>query len=218
MAGMGAAATRQGIRRVSPGRQVKRQGSGATPKDGSRRTFGPVRSASVRRLPIALTVGEPAGIGPDLCVLLAQLELLPDLVVIGDRDLLAARATALRQPLRLLPHHAVEPRIRGSLKIVHQPLVVASDPGLLDPRTAPSVLNWLRSATEGCVSGVFASMVTAPVHKGVINDAGIAFTGHTEFLAQLTGTKKVVMMLAGAGMRVALATTHLPLRSVPDAL
>jgi 4-hydroxythreonine-4-phosphate dehydrogenase len=169
-------------------------------------------------LPIAVTVGEPAGIGPDLCVLLTQRELLTDVVVVGDRDLLAERAARLGCPLRLVPYDAAGPLPRGSLKVLHQPLAVAAEPGRLDPRNASAVLDWLRIAVDGCMKGVFGAMVTAPVSKGVINEAGVPFTGHTEFLAQLTGTKKVVMMLVGGGMRVALATTHLPLRCVPDAL
>ena len=196
---------------------MKGQGSGDAPqRESNRNAAAPARSRL--RLPIALTVGEPAGIGPDLCVLLAQRELPADLVVISDRDLLTARAAALGLPLRLLAHDAAGPRPRGTLNVLHQPLAVAARPGVLDPRNASAVLGWLRAAAGRCMTGAFGAMVTAPVHKGVINDAGVAFTGHTEFLAQLTGAKKVVMMLVGAGMRVALATTHLPLRCVPDAL
>ena len=196
---------------------MKRQASGSAPqRESSRNAAAPARS--LLRLPIALTVGEPAGIGPDLCVLLAQRDLPADLVVVSDRDLLTARAAALGLPLRVLAHDAAGPRPRGTLNVLHQPLAVAARPGVLDPRNASAVLGWLRAAAERCMTGAFGAMVTAPVHKGVINDAGVAFTGHTEFLAQLTGAKKVVMMLVGAGMRVALATTHLPLRCVPDAL
>jgi len=195
---------------------VKRRTSGVVPHQSSRSAAASLHSTP--RLPIALTVGEPAGIGPDLCVLLAQRELPADLVVVGDRDLLAARAAVLGRPLRLLTHDAGGRQASGTLKVLHQPLAVAARPGVLDPRNASAVLGWLRTAAEGCMNGAFGAMVTAPVHKGVINDAGVAFTGHTEFLAQLTGAEKVVMMLTGGGMRVALATTHLPLRCVPDAL
>jgi 4-hydroxythreonine-4-phosphate dehydrogenase len=197
---------------------VKRRAPGEGPQPDSSRHVAARRSHPIRRLPIALTVGEPAGIGPDLCVLLAQRDLPAAVVVIGDRDLLTARAAALGLPLRLLAHDAAGPRPRGTLNVLHHPLAVAARPGVLDPRNANAVLGWLRTAAEGCMTGAFGGMVTAPVHKGVINDAGVAFTGHTEFLAQLTGAIKVVMMLVGGGMRVALATTHLPLRSVPDAL
>lgn len=197
---------------------MRRAASGAIPEGQSGCGDAAVPSRSNAGLPIALTVGEPAGIGPDLCVLLAQRELASNLVVVGDRDLLATRAAALGCPLRILDYDAVESPARGTLKVLHQPLSIAAEPGALDARNARAVLDWLRTAAEGCMSGVFGAMVTAPVHKGVINDAGVAFTGHTEFLAQLTRTDKVVMMLTGGGMRVALATTHLPLRSVPEAL
>ncbi|OIQ86701.1 4-hydroxythreonine-4-phosphate dehydrogenase 1 [mine drainage metagenome] len=154
---------------------------------------------------IALTAGEPAGIGPDLCVMLAQR--LPDanITVIADQSLLESRARQLGLSL-------------GGLKIAHLPLAVPATPGQLNPANSAYVLATLESAARGCMSGEFDAMVTAPVHKGVINDAGIPFTGHTEFLAELTGTPQVVMMLVGGGMRVALATTHLPLREVPDAI
>jgi 4-hydroxythreonine-4-phosphate dehydrogenase len=180
----------------------------------------PAVSPPVPGSAIALTLGEPAGIGPDLCVLLAQQPVAAPVVVIGDRRLLGARAALLGQPLRLVRFDASDPRPqpRGTLPIVHQPLAADARAGVLDPRNASAVLGWLRTAVEGCTSGRFGAMVTGPVHKGVINDAGVAFSGHTEYLAQLTGTAKAVMMLVGGGMRVALATTHLPLRAVPDAL
>lgn len=106
----------------------------------------------------------------------------------------------------------------GCLDILHVPLCVASRPGQLDPDNSPYVLQLLDRALAGCRSGEFAAMVTAPVHKGVINDAGIPFTGHTEYLAEQTHTPHVVMMLAGGGLRVALATIHLPLKAVSSAL
>jgi 4-hydroxythreonine-4-phosphate dehydrogenase len=176
--------------------------------------------------PIALTVGEPAGIGPDLCVLLAQQALAAEVVAVGDRDLLESRAALLRLPLRLI---ALPPEgfaassergrhVAGTLRVLHRPLAVPVVPGTPDPRNAPAVLDWLRTALEGTLDGRFGAMVTAPVHKGVINDAGVPFTGHTEYLAELTHTPKVVMLLVGGGLRVALATTHLPLRQVADAI
>ena len=154
---------------------------------------------------IAVTSGEPAGIGPELCLTLAAREFPARLIVLGDRDLLAARA----RPLGIDP---------SRLEILHLPLSVPATPGRLDPANAGYVLALLDRALAGCLSGEFAAMVTAPLHKGVINDAGIPFTGHTEYLAHHTGTQHVVMMLAGAGLRVALATTHLPLKDVPAAI
>jgi 4-hydroxythreonine-4-phosphate dehydrogenase len=141
---------------------------------------------------VALTSGEPAGIGPELCVRLAS-EM--DVVVIGERSLLA-----------------------GCPRIEHVPLARPAIPGRLDPANARYVLAVLDRAIRGCLEGEFAAMVTAPVQKSVINDAGIAFTGHTEYLAEHSGAAQVVMMLVGGGLRVALATTHLPLSEVPRAI
>lgn len=156
---------------------------------------------------IAVTSGEPAGIGPELCLMLARKNFPARIVALGDRELLAMRA-------RLL---GLEP---GGLDVCHVPLNVASIPGRLDSANASYVLGMLDRAIAGCLSGEFAAMVTAPLHKGVINDAGTPFTGHTEYLAEKTGTPRVVMMLTGAaaGLRVALATTHLPLKDVPAAI
>ncbi|MEW6165150.1 MAG: 4-hydroxythreonine-4-phosphate dehydrogenase PdxA [Pseudomonadota bacterium] len=154
---------------------------------------------------IAVTSGEPAGIGPDICLALADRAFDARIVVLGDRELLEQRARALG-------------RDYGKLDIRHVPLKKSVLAGRCDPANAPYVLALLDAALAGCRSGEFAAMVTAPVHKGVINDAGIAFTGHTEYLAEKTGTPRVVMMLAGAGLRVALATTHLPLKDVPAAI
>jgi 4-hydroxythreonine-4-phosphate dehydrogenase len=169
---------------------------------------------------LALTAGEPAGIGPDLCVLIAQRAWPRPLVVIADPQLLAARAARLELPLTLLPLPAAgapTPAPAGSLYILPVALNTESQPGRLDSRNAPYVLETLRVAVDGCSQGRFAAMVTAPVHKGVINDAGIPFSGHTEFLAARAGGHPV-MMLACPGLRVALATTHLPLRAVADAI
>jgi len=150
---------------------------------------------------IAITTGEPAGIGPEIS--LAALDALDadaDAILIGDRGLFAERA----------------------VPVEHIPLGVAAAPGVLDARNARYVLATLERAVVGCLRGEFDAMVTAPVHKGIINDAGVAFTGHTEFLADRAGAPTVVMMLAGAAawgpLRVALATTHLPLAQVPAAL
>ncbi|MCK9381197.1 MAG: 4-hydroxythreonine-4-phosphate dehydrogenase PdxA [Sulfuritalea sp.] len=154
---------------------------------------------------IAVTSGEPAGIGPEICLRLAERKWPTRLVVLGDRDLLAARARQLDLDA-------------GRIEIRHVPLQKSALAGRLDPANARYVLDILDVALAGCVSGEFAAMVTAPVHKGVINDAGIAFSGHTEYLAEHTGTPRVVMMLAGAGLRIALATTHLALQDVPAAI
>jgi len=164
---------------------------------------------------IAITAGEPAGIGPDLCVLLAAKPFAGDLVFLADRDVLAARAKQ-RGVTLTLPDYAASQRQPASLLHVPAPQPVA--PGKLDPRNARHVLALLDRALDGCVAGEFGAMVTAPVQKSTINDAGIAFTGHTEYLAERTSTPKVVMMLVGGTLRVALATTHLPLSAVPAAV
>ena len=168
---------------------------------------------------IAVTSGEPAGIGPELCLRLVERPAgLVRLVVLADRDLLAERAHALNLTVQLrdwTPGMAASP---GALDVLHIPLARAAHAGRLDSANSGYVLAMLDRAVDGCRSGEFAAMVTAPVHKGVINDAGVAFTGHTEYLAEKTGTAQVVMMLAGGGLRVALATTHLPLRDVSAAV
>ncbi|MDO8891584.1 MAG: 4-hydroxythreonine-4-phosphate dehydrogenase PdxA [Sulfurimicrobium sp.] len=169
---------------------------------------------------IALTAGEPAGIGPDLCVMLAQQPVQSRVIVLADKALLASRAKALKLPLSIMDYAPLAdlPAPPGVLEVMAVPLAAAVQPGRLDTVNSAYVLETLRCAVDGCLNGTFDAMVTAPVHKGVINDAGIPFTGHTEFLAEKTGTRRVVMMLVGGGMRVALATTHLPLRNVADAI
>ncbi|NQD96444.1 4-hydroxythreonine-4-phosphate dehydrogenase PdxA, partial [Pseudomonas sp. CrR25] len=170
----------------------------------------------------ALTPGEPAGIGPDLCLLLAQAAQPYPLIAIASRDLLAARAAQLGVTRELIPvapgawpTHAAP---AGHLYVWDTPLGAPVTPGRLDPANAAYVLETLRRAGQGCLDGHFAGMITAPVHKGVINQAGIPFSGHTEFLAELTHTEQVVMMLATRGLRVALVTTHLPLKEVAAAI
>jgi 4-hydroxythreonine-4-phosphate dehydrogenase len=155
------------------------------------------------RAVVAVTSGEPAGIGPDICLALAGRELPADVVVIGDRPMLEARAAALG--ISTLP------------PIVHVAAPAHVAAGQLDPRNARYVLDVLDRAIDGCMDGTYAAMVTAPVQKSVINDAGIPFTGHTEYLAE-RARADVVMMLAGGGLRVALATTHLALHDVPAAI
>lgn len=169
---------------------------------------------------LAVTAGEPAGIGPDLCLQLAQHPQVQQVVVLADKALLQRRAAQLGLNVQLHDYDPlqVSPLPSGHLRVLHVPLVQPVQAGRLNPANSAHVLNLLTRALRGCQSGEFAGMVTAPVHKGVINDAGIPFTGHTEFLAEQTNTAQVVMMLAGGGMRVALATTHLALREVPGAI
>ncbi|KDO00367.1 MULTISPECIES: 4-hydroxythreonine-4-phosphate dehydrogenase PdxA [Pseudomonas] len=170
----------------------------------------------------ALTPGEPAGIGPDLCLLLATQAQPHPLIAITSRDLLAERAALLGVAVTLLPVSLAalpdQPAPAGSLYVWDTPLQSPVVAGQLDKANAAFVLQTLTRAGQGCLDGHFAGMITAPVHKGVINESGIAFSGHTEFLADLTGTAQVVMMLATRGLRVALVTTHLPLRDVADAI
>jgi 4-hydroxythreonine-4-phosphate dehydrogenase len=169
---------------------------------------------------IALTPGEPAGIGPDLIAAIAASPSPIERVVIADRDMLCARATALGHDLAPYPFDpTASPRAQaaGEIALDHIASGATVEAGQLDPRNARYVLDTLARAVDGCLDGRFAAMVTAPVHKGVINDAGIPFTGHTEFLGERTGGDPV-MMLVAEDLRVALVTTHLPLRAVPDAI
>lgn len=171
---------------------------------------------------IAVTSGEPAGIGPELCLKLADWSGAGHPVVLGDRDLLAERAAALGWSITLRDYMPGQSAAAGHLDVLHLPLAKPAQAGLLDPANGPYVLSLLDRALLGCQRGEFAAIATAPVHKGVINQAGMAFTGHTEYLAEKTGTPLVVMMLAGdtprGPLRVALATTHLPLKDVPAAI
>jgi 4-hydroxythreonine-4-phosphate dehydrogenase len=146
---------------------------------------------TIRRPVVALTSGEPAGVGPELCSRIAAQRFDARVVVVGDRALLEAA------------------------EVDHVPLRRPRTPGTLDPANSRYVLEVLDRAIDGCLAGKYDAMVTAPVQKSVINDAGIAFTGHTEYLAERTGAPHVVMMLVGGGLRVALATTHLALSEVP---
>ena len=171
---------------------------------------------------IAITAGEPAGIGPDIVLMAAQQAWEAQLIVVADPALLQQRATALNLPIEL---RVVEtgtavagPHQTGILNIAPIALAAPATPGKLDPLNAAYILQTLQQAADGCMSGDYHAMVTAPVQKSVINDAGIAFSGHTEFLAEVTGSEQVVMMLATQDLRVALATTHLPLKAVPAAI
>ena len=165
---------------------------------------------------IAVTPGEPAGIGPDLCLLLTQQTLNTELVVICDPALLEERAARLHIAFRYRLFDPAVPAcsIPGEICVLPVPLQTNTRCGQLDPVNARYVLNTLDQAISGCQSGDFDALVTGPVHKGVINDAGIAFSGHTEYLAAATHTPDVVMLLANDDLRVALATTHVPLSEV----
>jgi 4-hydroxythreonine-4-phosphate dehydrogenase len=170
---------------------------------------------------IAVTSGEPAGIGPDLCLQLARGPLPCELVCLGDRDLLAARAHQLGLAVNLWEYDPGRPATAhtpGTLAVLHTALACPAEPGQLNPRNAAAVLAMLDRATQGCLAGEFAAMVTAPVQKSTIIEAGYAFTGHTEYLARRSGAPLPVMMLACGTMRVALATTHLPLAGVAQAI
>ena len=145
--------------------------------------------------PLVVTAGEPAGVGPELCNALLDSPYADDLIVIGDRRQLDER-----------------------LRVIDTPFPVDVAPGKPDPANAQTLLDGLRAAAHGCLAGDYAGMVTAPLAKSVIADSGVAFTGHTEFLAEVTGAPHPVMLLVAGELRVALASTHLPLRDVPDYL
>jgi 4-hydroxythreonine-4-phosphate dehydrogenase len=170
---------------------------------------------------IAITAGEPAGIGPDLCVMLAHKKLNANIVVIADKAMLKARAAQLELALAITPYTQNKTQQHlgnGTLTVLDEPINSTVVAGKLNQLNSQYVVNTLITACLGCAGNTFNAMVTAPVHKGIINDAGITFSGHTELLAELTKTPQVVMMLVGGGMRVALATTHLALKDVPAAI
>lgn len=168
---------------------------------------------------LAITTGEPAGIGVDLCAMLAQAQRQHRIVVIADHALMRQRAAQLGLPLQIVDYARDTVTTKaGALSVLHLPLAAPVQAGQLNPTNSAYVLAMLDRAVSGCVAGEFAAMITAPVHKAVINQAGFSFTGHTEFLAHATHTAHVVMMLVGGGMRVALATIHLALRGVADAI
>lgn len=164
---------------------------------------------------IAVTPGEPAGIGPDLAVMLAQRHAGARLVFIADPDLLAARARALGLPLRTVEFVPGQTPATGAVEVLACRVRADVRAGQLDTANAPYVLECLDRAARGCLDNSFDAMLTGPVHKGVINDALIPFTGHTEYLADAAGCRPVMMLAAGA-LRVALVTTHVALRAVPD--
>ncbi len=171
--------------------------------------------------PVVITSGEPAGIGPDLVVQIAQQSQKQPLVVIGDPTLLQQRAAELKLPLTISlwqDNNTFCAHSPGNITVIPTDLTGNCEAGKLNTANAAYVLNTLDIAIQGCRQGKFSAMVTAPVHKGVINEAGISFSGHTEYLAEHTTTEKVVMMLASPSLKVALATTHLPLNAVSDAI
>jgi len=181
-----------------------------------------------QRTPVlAITSGEPAGIGPELLAMLAERHVAQPfaarLVLLGDAALLERRATRIGLSLRFIEHDALRlAPANGAVEIWHQPCAAPVTPGCLDSANAYSVLAMLQQASDACATGAFDALVTAPVQKSVLLDAGIPFAGHTEFLAERTRTPRVVMLLVGGTegtpLRVALATTHLPLKDVPGAL
>ena len=170
---------------------------------------------------VVITPGEPAGIGPDLAIQLAQRDWPLELVVCADASLLTERAKLLGLPLTLLPYapeQPAKPQRAGTLTLLPVALHAPVTPGELNVENGRYVVETLARACDGCLNGEFSALVTGPVHKGIINDAGIPFTGHTEFFEERSGAAKVVMMLATEELRVALATTHLPLKAVSDAI
>lgn len=171
--------------------------------------------------PIVITPGEPAGVGPDLLIQLAQ-EFWPvELIACADPELLRLRAKQLNLPLTLktyTPNSHHDGQVPGSLSVLPIPLNAPAQAGQLNVANGQYVVNTLARACDGCLNGEFSAIVTGPVHKGIINDAGIPFSGHTEFFADRSHCHRVVMMLATEELRVALATTHLPLKDVSTAI
>ena len=169
---------------------------------------------------LALSSGEPAGVGPDICIRSAQQAHAADITVLGDPDLFASRAESLGLPLSIDtdPHPSTVAQQAGRMHVLPVKLRGGCVPGKLDSTNAGYVIEMLERGTDLCLHGGVDALVTAPVHKGVINDAGIPFTGHTEFLARRCHAPHPVMLLAAGALRVALATTHLPLKEVPAAV
>ncbi|MBT5798183.1 MAG: 4-hydroxythreonine-4-phosphate dehydrogenase PdxA [Porticoccaceae bacterium] len=170
-------------------------------------------------LNLALTPGEPSGVGPDLLIQLAQEKQRQQIIAFADPDMLADRATMLGLPLNLVEvQDDFVSSTPSELAVVTVKVAMPVEPGVLNQANAPYVLNCLDAAIASCQEGLCQAMVTGPVQKSIINDAGIKFSGHTEYLAEKTKSDTVVMMLATEELRVALATTHVPLRDVPDAI
>ncbi len=167
---------------------------------------------------LAVTSGEPAGIGPDLCLALAASPWKNQIVVVADPDMLAERSRLLGLDVAIREYDAATSSNGNGLQVLPQPLARPAVCGKPDARNARSLLDGIDRAVRGCLSGEFSALVTAPLQKSVINDAGIEFSGHTEYLARLTSTETPVMLLVGGGLRVALASTHLPLSKVSSFL
>lgn len=182
----------------------------------------PERRSIRRDTRLVVTAGEPAGIGPELCLTLAHEPLPCGVVVISDANLLRERAetTGIKTTVTEIDvaDAATRNAANGELLVIPEPFPAPVECGRLNPANAPALLDSLRRAVSACLDGQFAGLVTAPLQKSVINDAGIPFSGHTEFLAELTDVQSPVMLLVAGDLRVALATTHLPLREVPDSL
>ena len=171
--------------------------------------------------PLVVTAGEPAGIGPELCIALADSVHHADIVVVTDPDMLRSRAalTGIDVAIREIDlNELADGRRPGELRVIPQRFPATPECGRPNPDNAQTLLDGLRVAVAGCMDGHFSGLVTAPLQKSTINDAGIPFTGHTEFLAELTKAKRPVMLLVAGELRVALASTHLPLREVGDYL
>lgn len=173
---------------------------------------------SIKR--IIISPGEPAGIGPDLVVQLAQQIWAAELVVVGDPNLFSERAKLLKLPLQLIPFQLTHATLHqpGNLKIIPVSLKAPCQAGLLNKENASYVIDCLQLATQYCLEKIADALVTGPIHKAILNEAGIAFTGHTEFLANACSKEQVVMLFVTPQMKVALATTHLPLAEVPRAI
>lgn len=169
---------------------------------------------------LAVTPGEPAGIGPDLCIQYAQQAHDFQMIVLADPDMMQERARQINLPVELIEYSTELKQASGNGRLFYQaiPLAQQAIAGSLNVNNAHYILKTLDQAVSGCMDGRFDALITGPIHKGIINEAGIAFTGHTEYLARLTHTEKVVMMLACDEMKVALATTHLPLKDVSEAI
>lgn len=174
---------------------------------------------AIDQRPLAITCGEPAGIGADICLALSASALSRPVVILADKNLLRERALLLSQEFAWPDYDPAQPH---AISVLHIPLRTPAQAGCLNAENAAYVLQLLDTAYHGISESRFAGMVTAPIHKGIINEAKLPlsapFTGHTEYLAALSNTLQVVMMLAGGGLRVALATTHLPLHNVAAAL
>lgn len=168
--------------------------------------------------PLLVTSGEPAGVGIDVCLSLAPLAL--PVVIVADKVLMAARARALGVSVKLTDYirDEIKPPTPGELTVLSLSCSDAVIAGQLNPRNAAYVMEMLTTAVDGCITGEFSAVITAPVHKAVLNDAGFSFTGHTEFFRDHCGVEDVVMMLACSAMKVALVTTHIPLCKVSETI